>query len=143
MKHLKKFPINDRFQKLSKDMKKQDHVKPKKDKELDADKSLSDKPRFSKRYKKPSNKKLSSERYLSGKKAVKIDESTTNPDLETGFYQTNEYKEFAGKMEILLQELKDSFYRFCESEGYEDPEGDTDIDNTFEIIKSGIMSEYN
>lgn len=142
MKHLKKFPINDKFQKLSKDMKKQDHVKPKKDKELDAEKSLSDKPRFSKRYKKPSNKKLSSEKYLSGKKVVKIDESSTHPDLESGFYSTGEYKEFASKMEILLQELKDSFYKFCESEGYEDPEGDIDIDNTFKIIKSEIISEY-
>lgn len=64
MKHIKKHPINDKAQKLSKDMKKQDLIKPKKDKELDADDSLAD-PKISKKYTKPSNKKLSSEKHLS------------------------------------------------------------------------------
>lgn len=74
MKHIKKHPINDKAQKLSKDMKKQDLVKPKTDKKLDADDHLSD-PKISKRYVKPSNKKLSSEKHLAGKKAKKVNES--------------------------------------------------------------------
>jgi len=74
MKHIKKHPINDKAQKLSKDMKKQDLVKPKTDKKLDADDHLSD-PKISKRYVKPSNKKLSSEKHLAGKKAKKVSEN--------------------------------------------------------------------
>lgn len=74
MKHIKKHPINDKSQKLSKDMKKQELVKPKTDKVLDADKSLSD-PKISKRVVKPSNKKLSSEKHLAGKKAKKVNEN--------------------------------------------------------------------
>lgn len=70
MKHLKHHPLNDKQQKLSKDMKKQDLVRPKKDKKLDADDSLSD-PTISKRYSKPSNKKLSSEKHLAKDNAVK------------------------------------------------------------------------
>lgn len=64
MKHIKKYPINDKAQKLSKDMKKQELVKPKTDKKLDADKSLSD-PDVSMRVSKPSNKKLDGEKFLS------------------------------------------------------------------------------
>jgi hypothetical protein len=64
MKHIKKHPINDKAQKLSKDMKKQELVKPKTDKKLDADKSLSD-PDVSMRVSKPSNKKLDGEKFLS------------------------------------------------------------------------------
>lgn len=64
MKHIKHHPIKDKDQKLSKDMKKQDLIKPKSDKKLDADDSLSD-PKVSKKYTKPSNKKLSSENHLS------------------------------------------------------------------------------
>jgi len=64
MKHIKKHPINDKAQKLSKDMKKQELVKPKTDKKLDADKSLSD-PDVSMRVVKPSNKKLDGEKFLS------------------------------------------------------------------------------
>lgn len=75
MKHIKKHPINDKAQKLSKDMKKQDLVKPKTDKKLDADDSLSD-PKISKRVVKPSNKKLDGEKFLSGKKAKKVNENT-------------------------------------------------------------------
>lgn len=75
MKHLKHHPLNDKQQQLSKDMKKQELVKPKKDKKLDADDSLSD-PKLSKRYVKPSNKKLSSEEFLSGGKAKKVNENT-------------------------------------------------------------------
>lgn len=75
MKHIKKHPINDKAQKLSKDMKKQDLVKPKTDKKLDADDHLSD-PKISKRYVKPSNKKLSSEKHLAGKKAKKVNEAS-------------------------------------------------------------------
>jgi len=71
MKHLKKHPINDKDQKLSKDMKKQDLVKPKTDKKLDADDSLSD-PKVSKKYTKPSNKKLSSENHLSNDGVGKV-----------------------------------------------------------------------
>lgn len=64
MKHIKKHPINDKAQKLSKDMKEQELVKPKTDKKLDADKSLSD-PDVSMRVSKPSNKKLDGEKFLS------------------------------------------------------------------------------
>lgn len=64
MKHIKKHPINDKAQKLSKDMKKQELVKPKADKKLDSDKSLSD-PDVSMRVVKPSNKKLDGEKFLS------------------------------------------------------------------------------
>ena len=64
MKHIKKHPINDKAQKLSKDMKKQELVKPKTDKKLDADKSLSD-PDVSMRVSKPSNNKLDGEKFLS------------------------------------------------------------------------------
>ena len=72
MKHIKHHPlINDGKQKLSKDMKKQELIKPKRDKKLDADDSLSD-IKVSKRYTKPSNKKLSGEKHLaSGKGKVK------------------------------------------------------------------------
>jgi len=63
MKHIKKHPINDKAQKLSKDMKKQELVKPKTDKKLDADKSLSD-PDVSMRVVKPSNNKLDGEKFL-------------------------------------------------------------------------------
>lgn len=77
MKHIKKHPINDKDQKLSKDMKKQDLVKPKKDKELDADDSLSD-PKISKKYTKPSNRKLDGENFLS-KDAGKI--KKTNEEI--------------------------------------------------------------
>ena len=71
MKHLKKHPINNKDQKLSKDMKKQDLIKPKTDKKLDADDSLSD-PKVSKKYTKPSNKKLSSENHLSNDGVGKV-----------------------------------------------------------------------
>lgn len=78
MKHLKHHPLNDKQQQLSKDMKNQELVKPKKDKKLDADDSLSN-PKLSKRYVKPSNKKLSSEEFLSGGKAKKVNESFLQP----------------------------------------------------------------
>jgi hypothetical protein len=64
MKHIKKHPINDKAQKLSKDIKKQDHSKPASKKKLDADKSLSD-PEVSMKVTKPSNKKLNGEKFLS------------------------------------------------------------------------------
>lgn len=63
MKHIKKHPINDKAQKLSKDIKKQDHSKPASKKKLDADKSLSD-PEVSMKVTKPSNKKLDGEKFL-------------------------------------------------------------------------------
>jgi|ERR1035437_1645189 hypothetical protein len=65
MKHIKHHPINDKAQKLSKDMKKQDLIRPKKDKKLPLEDSLSD-PTISKRVSKPSRKKkLSGESHLS------------------------------------------------------------------------------
>lgn len=79
MKHIKKHPLNDKAQQLSKDMKKQDLIKPKTDKKLNADDSLSD-PTISKRYSKPSNKNLSSEKNLAGKKAKKVNEGTLEID---------------------------------------------------------------
>ena len=63
MKHIKKHPINDKLSNLSKDMKKQDHVKPVSNKKLDADKSLSDDD-VSMKVTKPSNKKLDGEKFL-------------------------------------------------------------------------------
>lgn len=78
MKHIKKHPINDKAQKLSKDMKKQDLVKPKKDKELDADDSLAN-PKISKKYTKPSNRKLDGENFLS-KDAGKIKKTNEKID---------------------------------------------------------------
>lgn len=93
MKHIKKHPINDKSQQLSKDMKKQDLVKPKKDKKLDADDSLSD-PKISKKYTKPSNKKLDGEKFLSGKKAKKVNE---NIDLERE-EKARKYDEIDAKM---------------------------------------------
>lgn len=78
MKHIKHHPLNDKAQKLSKDMKKQDLVRPKKDKKLEADGSLSD-PKITKRISKPSNKKLSSEKHLStDSKIKKVAETMTN-----------------------------------------------------------------
>ena len=64
MKYIKKHPINDKAQKLSKDIKKQDHSKPASKKKLDADKSLSY-PEVSMKVTKPSNKKLNGEKFLS------------------------------------------------------------------------------
>ena len=71
MKHLELFeefkqhPINDKAQKLSKEMKKQDLIKSKKAKKIDADKFLSD-GKVSKRIgSKPTNKKLDGEKFLS------------------------------------------------------------------------------
>lgn len=142
MKHLKKFPINDKSQKLSKDMKKQDLVKPKKDKQLDAEKSLSEKPRFSKRFSKPSNKKLSSEKFLSGKKATKVNESAPIPELEYKFMNSSVYSDYSNRINVIFDELENKFYEFCKSEGFDDPEGDTDIDMTFGNIKSEIISRY-
>jgi hypothetical protein len=63
MKHIKKHPVNDKLSNLSKDMKKQDHVKPVANKKLDADKSLSDAD-VSMKVTKPSNKKLDGEKFL-------------------------------------------------------------------------------
>jgi hypothetical protein len=63
MKHIKKHPVNDKLSNLSKDMKKQDHVKPASKKKLDADKSLSDTD-VSMKVTKPSNKKLDGEKFL-------------------------------------------------------------------------------
>ena len=77
MKHIKHHPLNDKTQKLSKDMKKQDLIKPKKDKKLPLEDSLSD-PIVSKRVSKPSTKKkLSSEKHLSdaGGKIKKFNEN--------------------------------------------------------------------
>lgn len=67
MKHIKKHPINDKLSNLSKDMKKQDHVKPVSNKKLDADKSLSDAD-VSMKVTKPSNKKLDGEKFLADPK---------------------------------------------------------------------------
>ena len=78
MKHIKKHPINDKAQNLSKDMKKQDHVKTKAAKKIDADDSLSD-PKVSKKYSKPSNRKLDGENFLS-KDAGKIKKFNENLD---------------------------------------------------------------
>lgn len=63
MKHIKKYPINDKLSNLSKDIKKQDHSKPVSNKKLDADKSLSDDD-VSMKVTKPSNKKLDGEKFL-------------------------------------------------------------------------------
>jgi hypothetical protein len=63
MKHIKKHPVNDKAQDLSKDIKKQDHSKPASKKKLDADKSLSD-PKVSMKTSKPSNRKLDGEKFL-------------------------------------------------------------------------------
>jgi len=82
MKHIKHHPINDKAQKLSKDMKKQDLVKPKKDKKLPLEDSLSD-PTISKRVSKPSKKKkLSSEKHLSADagKIKKVNEMSSEFD---------------------------------------------------------------
>jgi len=84
MKHIKHHPINDKAQKLSKDMKKQDLVKPKKDKKLPLEDHLSD-PTISKRVSKPSKKKkLSSEKHLSAAagKIRKINEYFSDPDSD-------------------------------------------------------------
>lgn len=68
MRHIKHHPINDKQQTLSKDMKKQDLIKPKTDKKLDADDHLSETPKFSKKSGEPSNKKLDGEKHLSNGK---------------------------------------------------------------------------
>ena len=84
MKHIKHHPINDKAQKLSKDMKKQELIKPKKDKKLPLEDHLSD-PTISKRVSKPSKKKkLSSEKHLSAAagKIRKINEYFSDPDSD-------------------------------------------------------------
>jgi hypothetical protein len=84
MKHIKHHPINDKAQKLSKDMKKQELIKPKKDKKLPLEDHLSD-PTISKRVSKPSKKKkLSSEKHLSADagKIRKINEYFSDPDSD-------------------------------------------------------------
>ena len=94
MKHIKKHPINDKAQKLSKDIKKQDHSKPASKKKLDADKSLSD-PEVSMKVTKPSNKKLNGEKFLAeGLNHLK----RFNENLEKTFEVPNEF-------EILIQDI--------------------------------------
>lgn len=64
MKHLKKHPVKDPKNQVSTDMKKQDHVKPKKEEKMDGEKSLAKKPTVPKKSNKPSNKKLDGEKFL-------------------------------------------------------------------------------
>jgi hypothetical protein len=69
MKYIKHHSeVTDKDQELSKDTKKQDLIKPKTDKKLDAEDSLTY-YKFTKRFKKPSNRRLSSETQLSDGKA--------------------------------------------------------------------------
>lgn len=74
MKHLKKHPINDKAQKLSK-MKKED-VRKAKEKKISAEKDLAEKPKIGRATTDPSNKKLDGEKFLAenlslGKEKVK------------------------------------------------------------------------
>jgi len=83
MKHLKKHPVTEPKNQLSKDMKKQDHVKSPKDKILDADKSLSKKPRIPRKQNKPSNRKLDGEKFLaSDEKQTKRSAKPSNKKLD-------------------------------------------------------------
>lgn len=72
-----KHPINDKSQKLSKMMKKQDYIKDLKDKELDAEDHLAEVPKFRANPdpKKPSNNRLDSEKHLSKMKHLRTFEN--------------------------------------------------------------------
>lgn len=100
MKHLKHFPLNDKAQTLSKDMKKQDLIKAKKAKKIDADKSLSD-PKISMRTSKPSNKKLDGEKFLSEAKAW------LKPDLENSLSELIERDDEIGELARIVDSLRD------------------------------------
>jgi len=115
MKHLKKHPINDKAQKLSKDIKKQDHSKPASKKKLDADKSLSD-PEVSMKVTKPSNKKLNGEKFLSNptintKKPNKPSNKNLDGEkfLAEGFQENSSLSSKLDEVyEILKEEIKSS-----------------------------------
>lgn len=64
MKHLKKHPINDKAQRLSK-IKKEDHTNKKKEKKIDGEKYLAETPKKRGGTSKPTNKKLDGEKFLS------------------------------------------------------------------------------
>jgi hypothetical protein len=86
MKHLKKHPINDKAQKLSK-MKKED-IRKAKEKKISAEKDLAEKPKMGRAATDPSNKKLDGERFLAeslslGKDKVK--------DMFVEFEEMDEY----------------------------------------------------
>jgi hypothetical protein len=114
MKHIKHHPLNDKHQKLSKDMKKQDLVRPKKDKKLEPDDSLSD-PTITKRVSKPSNKHLSSEKHLAKDSTIKkITENTMDPERmfhdegEEACYTKQQMIEFANYCLDLGEVLADN-----------------------------------
>jgi hypothetical protein len=86
MKHLKKHPIDDKAQKLSK-MKKED-VRKVKEKKVSAEKDLAQKPKMGRATTDPSNKKLDGEKFLAeslslGKEKVK--------DMFVEFKEMDEY----------------------------------------------------
>lgn len=115
MKHIKKHPINDKAQKLSKDIKKQDHSKPASKKKLDADKSLSD-PEVSMKVTKPSNKKLNGEKFLSNptintRKGNKPSNKNLDGEkfLAEGFQENSSLSSKLDEVyEILKEEIKSS-----------------------------------
>jgi hypothetical protein len=115
MKHIKKHPINDKAQKLSKDIKKQDHSKPASKKKLDADKSLSD-PEVSMKVTKPSNKKLNGEKFLSNPTInTKKPSKPSNKNLDSEKFLSENFQEnssLSSKLdevyEILKEEIKSS-----------------------------------
>ena len=115
MKYIKKHPINDKAQKLSKDIKKQDHSKPASKKKLDADKSLSD-PEVSMKVTKPSNKKLNGEKFLSNptintRKGNKPSNKNLDGEkfLSEGFQENSSLSSKLDEVyEILKEEIKSS-----------------------------------
>lgn len=114
MKHIKKHPINDKAQKLSKDIKKQDHSKPASKKKLDADKSLSD-PEVSMKVTKPSNKKLDGEKFLA------------NPTINTKKPNKPSNKNLDGE-------------KFLSENFQENDELSSKLDEVYEILKEEIKS---
>jgi hypothetical protein len=144
MKHIKHHPLADKKQDLSKDMKKQDLVRPRKAKKIEAEDHLSD-PKISKRYSKPSNRKLSAETHLSkdGTKGIKkVNESAPIAKVENEFIKTPEFISKRKELSRLVEDLETEFYDWCEENGHEGAEGNTDYDMTFNNIVNEAISRY-
>jgi hypothetical protein len=76
------------------------------------------------------------------KKFEKLNESSSVDSAEYGFQKTEEYKKASKEISTIVDKLEIEFYKWCEDNGHEDAEGDTDYDITFGNISNSLIERY-
>jgi len=76
------------------------------------------------------------------KKFKLIKESGPIAEVEYKFEKTKEYSAAFKETQKIIDELEVKFYEWCENNGHEGAEGDTDYEMTFNNICIELVSKY-